>query len=194
MIDLGKLTSAPWRSERRFSNGCEVCPRIHCTPSKDREYGWIADVIGAPYLGYESTLANAEFIALARNAFAALQEYGVSTERIFDGPWTGAWKVTVPDGITDCEEWKAWCEHSQNRFPTSFDALAAFYLWKRARLLREEFPEPDELTEREIVMEIAIGECLSTLRATFANLPQGVFVGPALMSVIVKLEEAVKKP
>ena len=29
--------------------------------------GWIADLIGAPYLGYESTLRNAAFIAAARN-------------------------------------------------------------------------------------------------------------------------------
>ena len=68
-MDLSKLTPAPWRSERRYSNGCEIVPRIHCAPTKERECGWIADLVGAPYLGYESTLTNAEFIALARNAF-----------------------------------------------------------------------------------------------------------------------------
>lgn len=68
-IDLTKLTPAPWWSERRFSNECEIVPRIKCARDKNRECGWIADLIGAPYLGYESTLANAEFIALARNAF-----------------------------------------------------------------------------------------------------------------------------
>jgi hypothetical protein len=67
-IDLEKLTPAPWGSERRSSNGREIVPRIICERSKDRECGWIADLVGAPYLGYESTLVNAEFIALARNA------------------------------------------------------------------------------------------------------------------------------
>ena len=65
-------TPGPWEVERRYSNGCEIIPRIHCEKSKDRECGWIADVIGAPYLGYESTLHNARLIAAAPELLEAL--------------------------------------------------------------------------------------------------------------------------
>ena len=29
-MDLSKLSAAPWRFDRRYSNGCEIVPRIHC--------------------------------------------------------------------------------------------------------------------------------------------------------------------
>lgn len=59
-------TAGPWTAKRRWSNECEVVPRITCTPDSDRGCGWIADLIGAPYLGHESTLPNADFIAASR--------------------------------------------------------------------------------------------------------------------------------
>lgn len=86
-IDLSKLTPAPWRTERRYSNGCEIIPRIKCTPDSNRECGWIADLIGAPYLGYESTLVNAEFIALARNAFDVMLRRGWCAIQQPSGRW-----------------------------------------------------------------------------------------------------------
>jgi len=58
-------TPGPWAVERRWSNGCEIVPRIVCKPDDDRGCGWIADIIGAPYLGHESTLPNARLIAAA---------------------------------------------------------------------------------------------------------------------------------
>lgn len=60
-------TSGEWSVERRYSNDCEIVPRMTCPRSSDRECGWIADMIGAPYLGYKSTLHNADFIAFAAN-------------------------------------------------------------------------------------------------------------------------------
>ena len=56
----------PWTVNRRWSNGCEIIPLIHCAKSESRPCGWIAELPGAPYLGYEDTLPNAEFIAAAR--------------------------------------------------------------------------------------------------------------------------------
>lgn len=75
-IDQTKLTPAPWRSERRYSDGIEVVPRINCERNADRECGRVADLVGAPYLGYESTVVNAEFIALARNVFDVMMRRG----------------------------------------------------------------------------------------------------------------------
>lgn len=46
-----KATPEPWQVQRRWSNDCEIVPRITCKPDADRECGWIADIIGAPYLG-----------------------------------------------------------------------------------------------------------------------------------------------
>lgn len=56
----------PWHAEPRYSNGCEVCPRI---VGQDR---WIADVIGAPYLGHKDTHPNAAYIVAACNALPQL--------------------------------------------------------------------------------------------------------------------------
>lgn len=72
-------TPGPWKVECRFSNGCEITPRIICEPDADRECGWIADLIGAPYLGHESTLPNAQLIAAAPELLFQLQ---VCTEYI----------------------------------------------------------------------------------------------------------------
>ncbi len=66
-------TPGPWKVERRWSNECEIVPRITCAPDADRQCGWIADVIGAPYLGHESTLPNARLIAAAPDLLAALE-------------------------------------------------------------------------------------------------------------------------
>lgn len=71
---MAKHSPGPWSVERRYSNGCEIIPRIHCEKSKDRECGWIADVIGAPYLGYESTLHNARLIAAAPELLERLEK------------------------------------------------------------------------------------------------------------------------
>lgn len=59
-------TAGPWLVQRRYSNECEIVPRITCEPSAERKCGWIADMVGAPYLGYADTIANADFIAHAR--------------------------------------------------------------------------------------------------------------------------------
>jgi hypothetical protein len=74
-------TPAPWEVKRRWSNGCEIIPRITCKPDDDRGCGWIADLIGAPYLGHESTLPNAELIAAARNSLRTLIERAKLAER-----------------------------------------------------------------------------------------------------------------
>lgn len=68
---MAGYTKGPWKVERRWSNGCEIVPRITCDSDSDREYGWIADVIGAPYLGHESTLPNAYLIAAAPDLLEA---------------------------------------------------------------------------------------------------------------------------
>lgn len=97
MIDLTKLTPAPWRSERRYSNECEIVPRIHSARSKDRECGWVADLVGAPYLGYESTLVNAEFIALARNAFDVMMRRGWYPAKVnWHAEGVNCWGVVQP--------------------------------------------------------------------------------------------------
>lgn len=75
-MDLSKFdghTPGPWKVERRFSNGCEIVPRITCQRDDDRGCGWIADAIGAPYLGHESTLPNARLIAAAPNLLAEVR-------------------------------------------------------------------------------------------------------------------------
>lgn len=64
---LAKMTPAGWEVHRRYSNECEIVPRITCAPDSDRGCGWIADMIGAPYLGHESTIPNADGIAFLRN-------------------------------------------------------------------------------------------------------------------------------
>lgn len=66
-------TPGPWKVERRWSNECEIVPRITCAKDDDRGCGWIADIIGAPYLGHESTLPNAYLIAAAPDMLAQLQ-------------------------------------------------------------------------------------------------------------------------
>lgn len=67
-------TPGPWEVLRRFSNGCEIVPRITCAADSDRGCGWIADLVGAPYLGHESTLPNAHLIAAAPELLAACEE------------------------------------------------------------------------------------------------------------------------
>lgn len=66
-------TPGPWHVERRWSNGCEIVPRITCAKDDDRGCGWIADCIGAPYIGHESTLPNAYLIAAAPDLLAACE-------------------------------------------------------------------------------------------------------------------------
>lgn len=68
-------TPGPWRVKRRWSNNCEIVPRITCNPDDDRACGWIADIIGAPYLGHESTLPNAMLIAAAPDLLAACRHF-----------------------------------------------------------------------------------------------------------------------
>lgn len=48
------------RVERRWSNGCEICPRLFEGDT------WIAEVVGAPHLGFDS-VQKAEEIALRVN-------------------------------------------------------------------------------------------------------------------------------
>lgn len=69
-----KGTPGPWKVERRLGSAeCEIVPRITCAPSSKRECGWIADLIGAPYLKYETTLPNAYLIAAAPDLLYACQ-------------------------------------------------------------------------------------------------------------------------
>jgi hypothetical protein len=49
----------PWRVERIYSNDCEVCPRI----MEGRKI--VAEVHGAPYLGFTETLPRAYLLAAA---------------------------------------------------------------------------------------------------------------------------------
>lgn len=64
-------TPGPWKVKRQFIHGREIVPRIVCAPDDDRQCGWIADLIGAPYLGHHSTLANARLIAAAPDLLEA---------------------------------------------------------------------------------------------------------------------------
>lgn len=130
-MDLSKLTPAPWRWERRFSNGCEIVPRIKCTPSEKRECGWIADLFGAPYLGYESTLVNAEFIALARNAFDVMMRRGW-----FAIPVPAGWAaVYLPDGSNWAADESPNIQWASRTFasPDPFTALVEADQWEKAR-------------------------------------------------------------
>lgn len=80
MLDLTKLSPAPWIVERHYSNGCEIVPRIHCEKSKDRECGWVADCVGAPYLDTPPPVTQEQ-----RDRFAAWKRY-VAGESDVD-PW-----------------------------------------------------------------------------------------------------------
>ena len=60
-------TPGPWEVERRWSNGCEICPII---ASKSK---WIADVVGAPHLGFSDTIDNARLIAAAPDLVEACE-------------------------------------------------------------------------------------------------------------------------
>lgn len=86
-MDVMKLSPAPWTVERRYSNGCEIVPRIHCPRDESRECGWVADLVGAPYLGHESSLENAEAIAMMRNDFDVKQRRGWHTEKCGVNQW-----------------------------------------------------------------------------------------------------------
>ncbi len=76
MIDLTKLTPAPWTVEKQFSNGCEITPHIN---GPDRK--WVALVVGSPHLGFDP-YPDAEFIALARNAFDVMMRRGWGVKRM----------------------------------------------------------------------------------------------------------------
>ena len=67
-----EATPGEWYVKRRYSNDCEIVPRITCKPDDDRGCGWIADIIGAPYLGHKTTLPNAYLIVAMRNVLPAL--------------------------------------------------------------------------------------------------------------------------
>jgi hypothetical protein len=56
----------PWRVVRIYSNGCEVCPRIMAGQKV------IAEVYGAPYLGFTDTLPNAYRMAASLELAEAL--------------------------------------------------------------------------------------------------------------------------
>lgn len=71
---MSKHTPGPWEVKRQWSNECEIVPRIVCKPDEDRGCGWIADMIGAPYLGHESTLPNAYLVAAAPDLLAVVTE------------------------------------------------------------------------------------------------------------------------
>ena len=71
--DFAGHTRGPWKVERRWSNECEIVPRITCERDADRGCGWIADAIGAPYLGHQSTLPNARLIAAAPDLLAEVR-------------------------------------------------------------------------------------------------------------------------
>ena len=73
-VDAAVHTPGPWFVERRWSNGGEIIPRITCASDDDRGCGWIADLIGAPYLGHKSTLPNARLIAAAPDLLSALEQ------------------------------------------------------------------------------------------------------------------------
>lgn len=49
--------SRPYRLERRYSNGCEVCPEIWLGQH------WVATLAGAPYLGHSSLQAGRRIVA-----------------------------------------------------------------------------------------------------------------------------------
>lgn len=45
---MSEPTNEPYRLERKWSNDCEVCPQIW------RGNEWVANVVGAPFLGRDS--------------------------------------------------------------------------------------------------------------------------------------------
>jgi hypothetical protein len=57
----------PWRVVRIYSNGCEVCPRIMAGQKV------IAEVHGAPHLGFTDTLPNAYRMAASLELLVALE-------------------------------------------------------------------------------------------------------------------------
>jgi hypothetical protein len=59
----------PWRVERVYSNGCEVCPRIMA----GREI--VAEVCGAPHIGFVDTLPRAHLMAATQELFEACQRF-----------------------------------------------------------------------------------------------------------------------
>lgn len=58
-----------WRVRRVYSNGCEVCPRV---VAGDKV---IAEVWGAPYIGFTDTLAKAYLIAAAPELLEACRMF-----------------------------------------------------------------------------------------------------------------------
>jgi hypothetical protein len=59
----------PWRVERVYSNGCEVCPRIMA----GREI--VAEVCGEPHIGFVDTLPRAHLIAATQELFEACRMF-----------------------------------------------------------------------------------------------------------------------
>ncbi len=53
---MSEATKEPYRLERKWSNGCEVCPQVW------RGNDWVCDVIGAPYLGFDSIAKGKELV------------------------------------------------------------------------------------------------------------------------------------
>lgn len=64
-----KGTKGPVKMLRQYSNECEVCPIV-----VDQEGKIIATTHGAPYLGFDETIPNADLIA---EAFNVLHETGL---------------------------------------------------------------------------------------------------------------------
>lgn len=74
-----------YRVERRFSNGCEVCPQIW------RGDKWIADIPGAPYLGKDGLIVANEIVEkvngydrLAADVDRLTRELAAANQKTFD--------------------------------------------------------------------------------------------------------------
>lgn len=118
-MDIEKLTPAPWRAtEAHFG----APPLL-----KDGREPIVGKCQGRGEAKINET--NAEFIALARNAFAAQMEYGWTSVRVEKGPWAGAWYV----GCMEPEDFSLFMADHQNRFPDPVTALATAYRWKKTK-------------------------------------------------------------
>ena len=90
-------TPGPWTVCRKWSNGCETCPEIFSEGIAGRS--WVATVTGAPHLGFEETLHNADLIAAAPDLLAAC--------KALHSQLRDAWENIVNIAGHDSEESKA---------------------------------------------------------------------------------------
>jgi hypothetical protein len=117
-MDLAKLTPAPWSF---YSDADFVCAGGEWGAGNLVEH-WAKDAASPEC--WEEIKADAEFIALARNAFDVQMRRGWWAVSV---PTVSGWFLWLPGGAN--EKLRNWA--GVNRFPDPFTALVGADLWYR---------------------------------------------------------------